>query len=286
MIPPYIRLALMAMGLMGVSDFVYGRAARRGITPGTMTSSQASFFVPATALWAALQGVYAWTPTIFLLGAAAGALTFLGLWGFMRSVALGEASVTTPIYRISFAVTSLVAILFLAEPMTPRKGAGFLLAAASIFLLSDFGKRGGGAPPARPASILWALAAMTAVGFLNIVYKLGAAAGAAPAMLLHGQGTFFIFIAFGYAWASQGGPRFSRAGWAHALVTGSCLLGGLMALVAALREGEASVVTPISQLSFVVSALLATVWMRERLTPRKTVGLALAAAAILAFTPR
>jgi len=283
MIPPYIRLALVAMVLVGVADFVYGRAVRRGITPGTMTSSQACFFVPATATWAAFQGVYVWKGAA-LLGATAGLLTFLGLWAFMRSVSLGQASVSTPIYRISFAVTALVAILFLGEPMTLRKGAGFALAAASIFLLSDFGAKGSPAG-VRPASILWALAAMASVGFLNIVYKLGASAGVAPAMLLHSQGSFFILIAFGYAWASQGGPRFSRAGWAHSLVTGACLMGGLMALIAAMREGEASVVTPIGQLSFVVSALLATLWMGEKITARKSGGLALAAAAILAFAP-
>lgn len=284
MIPPYIQLALVAMVLVGIADFTYGRAVRNGITPGTMTSSQACFFVPATGLWAYLQGVYAWTPPA-LLGVAAGLLTFLGFWAFMRSVAIGQANVTTPIYRISFVVTALVAILFLGEPMTARKGAGFLLAGASIFLLSEFGRGSGSVPGARPASIAWALAAMASVGLLNIVYKLGVAAGVAPAMFLHSQGTFFILIAFGYAFFTQGGPRFSRAGWAHSLVTGVCLVVGLIALLAAFREGEASVVTPVSQLSFVVSALLATLWMGERLTPRKTAGLALAAATILAFTP-
>jgi uncharacterized membrane protein len=126
---------------------------------------------------------------------------------------------------------------------------------------------------------------MTSVGLLNVVYKIGVTAGVAPAMFLHSQGTFFIVIAFGYARFTQGGPRFSRAGWAHSLVTGVCFVVGLIALLAALRDGEASVVTPISQLSFVVSALLATLWMGERLTPRKVAGLALAVATILAFTP-
>ncbi|MBI3128555.1 MAG: DMT family transporter [Candidatus Tectomicrobia bacterium] len=284
MIPSYIQLALVAMVLVGIADFTYGRATRRGITPGTMTSSQACFFVPATGLWAYLQGVYAWTPPA-LLGVAAGLLTFLGFWAFMRSVALGQASVTTPIYRISFVVTALAAILFLGEPMTARKGTGFALAGAAIFLLSEFGRRKRAVPGVSPASIAWAVAAMTSVGLLNVVYKVGVSAGTAPAMLLHSQGTFFILIAFGYAFFAQGGPRFSRAGWAHSLVTGACLLTGLIALLAAYRTGEASVVTPIAQLSFVVSALLATLWMGERLTPRKMAGMALAAAAILAFTP-
>lgn len=284
MIPPYILLALVAMLLVGIADFTYGRAVRKGITPGTMTCSQACFFVPATGLWAALQGVYAWTaPT--LLGAAAGFFLFLGFWAFMRSVSLGQASVSTPIYRISFVVTALVAILFLGETMTLRKGAGFLLAGASIFLLSDFGPGAAALSRERPASLAWALAAMLSVGLLNVVYKLGAMAGVAPAMFLHSQGTFFILIAFTYAGISQGGPRFSRAGWAHSSVTAACFLAGLMALLAAFREGEASVVTPISQLSFVVSALMAALWMGEHFSARKVAGLALAAATILAFTP-
>jgi uncharacterized membrane protein len=60
---------------------------------------------------------------------------------------------------------------------------------------------------------------------------------------------------------------------------------GLIALLAALRRGEASVVTPIGQLSFVVSTLMATFWMRERFTKRRVVGLILAVATIGAFLP-
>ncbi len=284
MVPPYILLALLSMLLIGIADFTYGRAVRSGVSPGTMTCSQACFVLPATALWALLQGTYAWTRPA-LLGAAAGLLIFFGFWAFMRSVSLGEASVSTPIYRISFTVTALVAILFLGEPMTLRKGVGFLLAAGSIFLLSDI-QAGSERPPGmRPASILWALAAMSAVGLLNIVYKIGVSGGVAPAMFLHSQAVFFIAVAFLYAHYAQGGPRFSRTGWAHALVTGACFTVGLIALLAAFREGEASVVTPISQLSFVVSALMAALWMGERLTQRKAVGLLLAVGTIAAFSP-
>jgi uncharacterized membrane protein len=60
---------------------------------------------------------------------------------------------------------------------------------------------------------------------------------------------------------------------------------GLIALLAALKRGEASVVTPIGQLSFVVSALMVTLWMGERFTKRKVTGLLLAVATIMAFLP-
>lgn len=272
------------MLMIGVADFVYSRAVRKGISVGTMTCSQASFFLPVITLWAYLEGTYIWTLPA-LLGPVASLLMFSGIWSFMRSVSLGEASVSTPIYRISFVITALVAILFLGEPMTLRKGTGFLLAATSIFLLSDFRFGAKVVSKARAASILWALAAMTSVGLLNIVYKLGVSGGVSPPMFLHSQALCFITVAFLYARFTQGGPRFSRPGWAHAITTGSCFMVGLTSLLAAFREGEASVVTPIGQLSFVVSALMATAWMRERFTKRKAVGLLLAVATIAAFIP-
>ncbi len=280
MIPSYIWLALLAMVCYAVADFAYGSAVRRGVTTATMTSSQACFVFPATAIWAWLEGTYAWTPPA-LLGAAAGVLVFTGFVTFMRSVSLGEASISTPIYRISFVITALIAILFLGEPMTLRKGVGFLLAGASIFFISEF--RLGGQSALRSRSILWALVAMCAVGLLNIVYKLGVARGVSPVMMLHSQAVFFICIAYVYAYAVQGGPRFSRAGWAHASVTAVCFTGGIVSFLTAFQTGEASIVTPIVQLSFVVSVLMATWWMGERFTARKLLGLLFALSTIAAF---
>jgi uncharacterized membrane protein len=49
-------------------------------------------------------------------------------------------------------------------------------------------------------------------------------------------------------------------------------------------RGQASVLVPIAQMGFIVAALLGIVVLRERITPRKAVGLlaALAALAVLA----
>ena len=284
MIPPYILLALLSMLLLGIYDFVYSRAVRKGVSAGTMTCSQACFFVPTVTLWAYLEGAYTWTPRAFL-GPLAAICLFFGIWAFMRSVSLGEASVSTPIYRISFVITALVAILFLGEQMTIRKGIGFMLAAASIFFLSEFRLRAKSVTRDRTASILWAIAAMSSIGLLNIIYKIGVSGGVAPAMFLHSQGVCFITIAFIYARLTQGGPRFSRQGWAHGFVASFSLSMGLIALLAALKRGDASVVTPIAQLSFVVSTLMVTLWMGERFTKRKVVGLLLAVATIAAFLP-
>ena len=109
--------------------------------------------------------------------------------------------------------------------------------------------------------------------------------GVAPVMFLHSQSVFFITIALLYSLLTQGGPRFSKKGWAHALATAVCFTFGNVSLLAALRDGEATIVTPIAQLSFIVSALLAVWLLSERMTARKFLGLAATAGAVLAFTP-
>ncbi len=136
----------------------------------------------------------------------------------------------------------------------------------------------------RGSSVLWALASMCAVGMLNIVYKMGVTNGVSPPMFLHAQSAFFICIAFGYAYITQGGPRFSRLGWAHSGASGLSFIVGIVAMLTALQTGGASVVTPIVQLSFVLTVLMAAWWMGERFTGRKLAGLAFAAATIAAFS--
>jgi uncharacterized membrane protein len=285
MIPSYILLALLSMFLVGIADFVYSRAVRKGVSRATMICSQGAIFFPTVTIWTIIEGSYDWTPYAFL-GSIAGLLIFFGTYAFMKSVHLGEASVSTPIYRISFVITAIVAICFLNEPMTYRKGLGFLFAVASILFLSEFPLSIKAIPKDRAASILWAIAAMISLGILNVVYKIGVSHGVAPSMLLHSQAIFFNIAVYIYAFYTQGGPRFSRTGWAHASITATTLSTGLIALLAAFREGEISVVTPIAQLSFVVSALMATFWLREKFTIRKTAGIFLAIATIGAFLPK
>ena len=271
------------MFLVGVADFLYGRAARKGISYGTLTCSQSLFVVVVNGIWAYAAGVYAWSWP-FLICALAAVLFFIAFWAFMRSVSLGEASVSTPIYRINFVATALVAILFLHEAMTLRKGVGFLLAGISIFLLSDFRFSPQRSKRISGASILWAIVAMFSMGSMNIVWKIAANWELPMPMLFHGQAVFYTLIAFTFSYVTQGGPRFSKDGWIYGVSVGGILILGMACFYLALGRAEVSVVTPISQLSFVVSVLMATLWMRERLSARKVLGLFFAVATIAAFS--
>lgn len=283
MIPVYISLALLNMLLMGVVDFLYGRAVRKEISFATLMCSSACLVFPTTGIWAWLEGNYAWS-ILALLGAITASLFFVAFWTFIASVRLGELSVSTPIYRINFVVTALIAVLLLDEPLNYIKVIGFLLAGLAIILISDFRMSGDEGRRVGTSSIALALVAMTAAGLLNVVFKIGVSKGLPPTMFIHSNALFFTSLCFGYAFATQGGPKFSKLAWAYGLSSGACLLTGSVALLAALRWGEVSVVTPISQLSFVVSVLLATLWLKEQLTLRKLAGLLLVIGTIGAFS--
>jgi uncharacterized membrane protein len=126
---------------------------------------------------------------------------------------------------------------------------------------------------------------MISIGLLNIVYKLAVSGGVAPPMVLHSQAVFFTIIAFLYSRLGEGGLRCTKASWGYAATAALCLVVGLMSLVSALERGEASVVTPIGQLSFVVSTVMATIWLGERFTKIKMLGLFFAVASVAAFLP-
>ena len=70
----------------------------------------------------------------------------------------------------------------------------------------------------------------------------------------------------------------------YSLTTAVLLLGATLLLLSGIAAGPATVVVPVSQMGFIVAAVLGVTVMGERLTLRKTVGLgsALAALAVLA----
>jgi uncharacterized membrane protein len=66
----------------------------------------------------------------------------------------------------------------------------------------------------------------------------------------------------------------------HAPVSAVLLVGAFTLLAKGLERGEASVVVPIAQMGFVVTARLGFIFLREPLTTRKLAGLAVAVLAL------
>jgi drug/metabolite transporter (DMT)-like permease len=277
-----IRYALGAMLLYGAADFVYKRGAAAGVKAHQFLMVQTWFFSSAALIYGlvsrtlAISAATAW-------GAVAGVLVVVGYYNFAWSLKHGSVSTNATIFRLSFAVTVALAVLVLREPLNPAKLAGLALVIVAVWLLVKGTPEDQAARAAR-ASLSRVLLATVAVGVASFTYKLGLRGGAEPIALVVLQGGVAVTLSTSFAAYVDRGIRPARAVWRHAPVTAALLVAAFVFLAKALKAGEASIVVPIAQMGFVITAVLGFVFLREAFTARKGAGLlaALMALACLA----
>ena len=277
-----IAYALGALLLYGVADFVYKRGAAAGAQPHQFLMVQTWFFTSLALLYGLVTRSLAFGPGT-LWGAAAGVLVVVGYYNFAWSLRHGSVSTHATIFRLSFAVTAALAVLILGEALTPAKIAGLALALVAVWLLlaapDSTGRRDG----RERESLARVLVATLAVGVATFTYKLGLRAGASPVSLVAAQGLVAVTLATVFAARLDRGVRPSHAALLHAPVAAVLLVTAFILLAKGLQGGEASVIVPIAQMGFVVTALLGFLLLREPFTPRKGAGLVAALGALAAL---
>jgi len=275
-----IAYALGALLLYGLADFVYKRGAAAGARPHQFLMVQTWFFSSLALLYGLVSGTLAFNAGAWW-GALAGVLVVVGYYNFAWSLRHGSVSTNATIFRLSFAVTAALAVVVLGERLTAVKLAGlaFALAAVCLLLASPDGGKSRAGPEDR-ASLARVLLATVAVGIASFTYKLGLLQGAAPIALVVAQGAVAVTLATAFAAHLDRGVRPSRAALRHAPVAAVLLVCAFVFLAKGLQGGEASVIVPIAQMGFVVTALLGFLLLREPFTLRKGAGLVAAVAAL------
>jgi uncharacterized membrane protein len=79
----------------------------------------------------------------------------------------------------------------------------------------------------------------------------------------------------------RGPALFSIKNIAYGIISGLLICGIVFFLASALRSGDASIVLPVSQMSFLLTALLGILFLKETLTVRKTIGTASSMACVI-----
>jgi drug/metabolite transporter (DMT)-like permease len=118
------------------------------------------------------------------------------------------------------------------------------------------------------------------VGIANFIYSLGLRAGATPASLIVLQAFVVVSLSTGFAAVVDRRIRPSAAALRYAPAAAIVLAIAFMLMVESMARGQASVSVPIAQMGFVVTAVLGFVFLGERFTARKGVGIAAAVAAL------
>ncbi|MFQ5693243.1 MAG: EamA family transporter [Nitrospinota bacterium] len=278
-----VLLAVLSMLAQGASDFVYKKAQDRGIVLETYLLVEAVPFSAVALLFGALRGGLHVNRATVGFGLAFGVFSFIAIFLFVTSLREGEVGVNTLIFRLNFVLVAVLAILWLGEAWTASVGTGLFLAVLAIGVVTLWG-RGGDRRPGSSRSVGLALVAMVFFAVLGVLFKIAMRAGANP-----GWAIVFAAASWSVCAAALVVARrryaFPSNNWRFLPITGALKSFSFFLLLYAFRlGGSASVVVPIVQLSFLVTLLLAALVLREPLTRPKLLGLALAVAAIAAFS--
>lgn len=277
---PGLGFAFGAMASFAAGDLIYKRAAAAGIEAGDFLMLQAWIFCPGVTLYAWLTGTLEVHDSA-LWGALAGLFLFVALYNFTRSLRTGAVSTNAPIFRLNFVLTAVLAILLLGETITIAKILALGAALVAVWLLlAEAGAERGKTDFAALVRVLGATAAMA---FTNFFYKVGLQHGALPETMVAAQAWVFSSLATVTGLRQFDRSRMPRGGWRYSALAAAALFGAFLFLMHALLLGPASVLVPIAQMGFVVTAIAGIALFHERLDLRKCIGLAVATAALLLF---
>ena len=276
---PGLELAIASMIFFGLADLSYKRGAAAGVKAHYFIMLQGWFFAPAVMLYGLATGTLA-AGTPLLWGMSAGLFVFIALYHFARALEGGSVSVVAPVFRLSFTITVALAVVLLGEPLTGWKIGGLVLALAAVWMLLGGEARGTSAPATARLALVQALIAMAAMGVANFLYKVGATSGGSAATFIAGQACLFMPLTTAFTWLKDRNIRPPAGGWKYGAAAAAAFLIALIFMFESLGRAQASVVVPITQMGFVVTAAFGLVFLREPFTARKIAGLVFAVAAL------
>jgi drug/metabolite transporter (DMT)-like permease len=277
---PGLGFAFGAMLCFGVGDLIYKRGATAGIKPGEFLMAQAWIFCPGVTFFAVVTGTLD-LHLAAMWGALAGFFLFIALINFTQSLHGGAVSTNAPIFRLNFTLTAALAILFLGEALTLAKIIALACALVAVWLLlAEAGAERGKSSLPSLARVLIATAAMA---LTNLFYKVGLQHGALPETMVAAQAWVFSTMATVFGLLRDRRLPRSRSVWRYASLAALALFGAFILLMHGLALGPASVLVPVAQMSFVITALFGVALFHEHLDLRKCAGLAVASVALVLF---
>jgi drug/metabolite transporter (DMT)-like permease len=266
-------LGLAAAAAWGAGDFGGGLTSRRAPVFGVVLLSQAVGMALAFGL-ALLGGEPFPGATDLLLCFVAGLLGGVGITALYRGLAIGRMGIVAPVTGVLAAVIPVVGGIVLEGLPTVLVLAGIGLAILSVVLVSRVADEGGGR-----AGLKEALVAGIAIGSFGIVISGLSEGGVFASLTVIRLVQAFVVIAM--VLATRSAWRLPRDAVPAVVVIGVLDMAGNSFYLLAVQTGALAVASVLSALYPVATVILAAVVLHERVTRDHTVGIVLAAAAIV-----
>jgi drug/metabolite transporter (DMT)-like permease len=279
-------LALCSSALYGAGDFFGGLSARRAKAITVVLYSQ---LVGLAVLLCALPFLPPARPTSsdIWAGAGAGVAGMLGVGLLYSALASGRMSVAAPITAVCGISIPVLAGFALGERVTGRAMCGIGLAAASVALISYGADSQATQPASSSASqpkraIRLALGSGIAIGaFYVCLGRTSANAGAWPVVVARSVSVGLLGL---MAIRSPPILRLSRTALSTTMVAGIFDVAANFLYSVAARGSLLGLTATLASLYPATTVLLARVVLKERMQRPQTIGLVVAAAAIVLMT--
>ena len=276
-----VGYALLSLIFAGCLDVVYKRYALK-------QRSRGMFLAGMGLVWGLLQLItlklsgqsISLDPDTVKFGLIAGILVTFSNLLLIESLTHLPVSLGSTIYRLNTIGVVILSFLFLGESLESLKILGITCGIVAALLLYH---RNADHSVAQLLSLFfWVviLASLLRAGF-SVVTKAGLSLNASgPTMMLIGS-ICWIVGGLSYAVFRERRVKITAGKIRYSLVAGVLVYLIVTTLFAALERGDASVVVPIANLSFVIALGISLVLGMERLNVRKSIALAFASVSII-----
>jgi uncharacterized membrane protein len=279
-----VTFALLSMLFAGVNDVVFKKYAVKD-------RSRGMYVLGIGFVWAILQILFSFiTKTSFSFDFTSiyyGLLAGLILAGanilLIESLTHINVSLGSTVYRLNTIAVVILSFIFLGESLEPIKLAGIAFGIASVLLLYH----GDNVKAASDKFILFFWLAVFA-SLLRAAYGVVSKAG-----LLASADINTIILLAALCWIGSGAlyakyveKRFvvTKKKILYSMLSGSLVFCIVNTLILGLKSGQASIVVPIANMSFIIALLISVLVGTERMDFKKLVAIAFAAASITALS--
>jgi len=191
-----------------------------------------------------------------------------------------DVSLGSTIYRLNTIGVIILSFVFLGEGLGLIKLSGVTLGIVSILLLYGASPHHATSPAIR-VFIGAAVVASLCRAIFGVLSKHALDIGADSSTMLLFAALCWVAGGLAYALIRERPIKITSQKIGYGVVSGLLLTVVAGALIEALKFGEASIVAPIANLSFVIALLISAAMGMERITSRKLIAIALAAGSIV-----
>lgn len=212
----------------------------------------------------------------FQYGVILGVLSFITYFLFLMSFSSSNTSISATIYRLNMIPGIILAVIFLGEDISLRRGIAIVVCLISIILFVGHNDAGTN----YNKYFLFSLGACAVGGILNFMNKVAVQHGGSPLSLLFWRFSTVAILAV-ILLIIEKGVCFDKDIIKYSSISGFLLLMAIFFVLEALKKGDLSLVLPITQLSFALIAIISWVVLKEKTSLKKIFGVILAVSTIL-----